>query len=497
MDNPLASDIADEGILQPLTLVLLNVRHRDRSPAVTLLTAADGSSRTSGAHRNLGLDVGRLAYQLSDRELRQFIGHVIRRARDADWGELPEDDRVRARALTAPARIIVGYRSDPARSISFDQAVRALIGLTHIRPPKAYGRAVERDAMADAALEALARPLATRRPILSSEETAWFAGRLTATERDAAALPSAPDVRAAEIVLTIVGGGRRNVARVNAGIRTLTAQRRVSANTRVDIAVELILRTVRTEHAADTSYSIGTRRAALHRAYRLPEIARLDGQSLQEGTSDAPLTLTRLRDAALGEIDDERDDDRLGRAQTELAVKAAYYMIVATPPALRRELVGLEEDEDLDERSLPVVLRAMLNTPRGVRQAYSVVENGRAGSPLVEVDDDGAPSRDDQGRPVTLDDALIRSTYTGRPKVGAPTTGAAAAALAWTRVLDAISELEKVTEVMSAVLDESGAPFVTHRGWPQSDVVKARHRIDFVDRQLGGWGDRHVRQSKD
>jgi hypothetical protein len=488
-ENDLRADIRTDGILQPVTLVALTIRHRDRSSAVALLSAADGSSRISSAHRLLGLDPADLIYNdRADRELRQLIGRIVR---SADPDSSTDGDLQALRVLTAPARIVIGYRPDEGSSASFDQAVRGLIGLTHIRPPKPYGRAVERDALGDAVLAALASPSRTRSRFIDDTVTRWFAGRISQTELHDAGLPSEPDVRAATIVWNLVAGDRRRIRRVNDGIRDLTAQLRPSPLTRVDVAVELILRTVRTEHASDAKYAIQTRRAAMQRAYRLPELAALRGATMQEGLDGSLLTLVELRNEALEELRSARDDDRLLPAQTELAVKAAYYMIVAEPSALRREVAGRDDDDETDERALSVVLRAMLNSERGIRQAYAVVKAGRSYGPLQLVSERGRFVVHN-GHRVTLTDSLVRSTFTGAPHVGAPTVGAVAAGHAWTAVTRAVTTLQEAVKEMSEILDESGVPFVENHGWTRTEVRDARDRIDVVDRRLGSWADRHA-----
>lgn len=62
--------------------------------------------------------------------------------------------------------------------------------------------------------------------------------------------------------------------RVNDGVRLLTGQQRPKRDDRVDIAVELILRPLRSQPKDSVNF-IRSRRAVLQRAYRLPEIANL------------------------------------------------------------------------------------------------------------------------------------------------------------------------------------------------------------------------------
>jgi hypothetical protein len=494
VQNPLADDIAAEGVLQPLALVMMTVQHEDGNPPVAVLTAADGSSRITAAHRLLAYDPAELTYGTAegDRAFRQLISRILRLVRERGWDGLSSREQRQVRALTAPARIIIGFEPEPGRGVTFDAAVRNLIGLTHIRPPQSYGPAVENDAKADAVLDALTRPLATRPGRITDDERLWYAGMLSPHEAEQRGFPHYPDVRAADITRALLHGGRATAARVNAGIRSLTARRSPSPNERVDIAVELMLRTVRTEHAAQHGYSIQARRAALQRCYRLPEITKQPDEPLLEGFDEAFYTLDELRDAALEEVrEGQGDDGTLGCAQVELATKAAYYMVTAEPMALRRELVGRDEHDPQDERALSVVLRAMLSTERGVHQAYAVILAGRRQTPLFEVDEDGGTTRDGDGQLRVLTDQLIRSTYTGRPSPKGPTTGAAGAARRWRELVTEVDRLEYAVKNMQAVPSDSGRSVVDEQGWPAPEVRKARDRLDWVSRRLARWADRH------
>jgi hypothetical protein len=491
--NPLVDDVAAEGILQPLAVVILTVEHNDGASPVQLLAAADGSSRTTAAHTLLKLDPAAVAYDLSqdERAFRQSIGRFLRLLRDRGWDGLSVEEQQRVRALMTPARVVVGFEPESGRSLTFDGAVRNLIGLTHIRPPRAYGAPVENEAKADAVLDVLARPLLTRPAHITPLERMWFSGLMTRTQAENAELPPYPDLRASDITRALLHGGRATARRVNQGIRSLTAKQQPSPNERVDIAVELILRPLKTERAADKGYSIAARRAALQRAYRLPEIAQQNDAPIIEGFADSDYTLEDLRDEALQDVEaGHGDDGRLEAAQVELATKAAYYMVVAEPMALRREGYGGDENTVRDERTLSVVLRAMLSRQRGVHQAYAVIRAGRSGESLFEVDEDGAPVMDARHRKRALTDDLVRATYTNRPVTKA-TTGAAGAARRWAEIVDEIDRLQSAVDELEGVRSDRGNRFVDERGWPDAQVRPMRDQLDRISRTLAAWADRY------
>jgi hypothetical protein len=503
--NPLASDVAVEGVLQPVTLVGMRIDHSNGAPSAHLLTAADGSSRTTAVHKILGLDAADLVYGIgsSDRLFRQQVGAILRLLREHGWAELADEDRRRVRALTMPARIVVGYRQEPGRGVSFNAAVRSLIGLTHIAPPLPYGAEVERDATADAVLDALRRPHRGRPPRISTDEARWYAAVMTPEERELAVLSPYADVRAADITRVLLHGGRRTTLRVNAGIRSITARSSPTAEERVAIAVELILRPWRTAHAGDENLSLTARRSALQRAYGMAEISRQPDEPLLEGLSDSEYTLEDLRDQALDEVAEglgRRKGQPLGPAQVELATKAAYYLILSEPMGLRREAppsARSRDDEAADQRSPSVVLTAMLATTRGVQQAYAVVARGRAGEPLWEVDEYGRLVRDAERNRTVLTDERVRTTYGGKGPRQHATTGLAAAEHAWHELVQSLAAMEKATKAVAAVRSAAGRSYLDEEGWPDNEVDAVRRRLDRVDHLLRSWQDRWAARQED
>ncbi|MFD5619894.1 hypothetical protein [Streptomyces yangpuensis] len=490
-ENPLADDISIEGVLQPLTVVPLTVHHEAGGVGPTsLLIAADGSSRISAVHGLLGLAPAVIAYQWG-RDVRTFrreVNRWLRLVQKQGWESLSPSERGKVRVLTVPARVVVGYAPDARAGVRFHTAVRNFIGLTHIRPPKPYGAATEHEAKGDAVLDSLAEAVRSRRARITPQEKRWFAG--VTTEEEAADEGFSPhrDVRAMEIVRGLLGGGSGTARRVNEGIRSLTAQQRPKRDERVDIAVELVLRPVRTEKA-DLQPYVRPRRAVLQRAYRLPETADLPAEAPLEG-SPGGRSLEDLRDAALKEAAQGLGvgDLKLGPAQTELAVKAAYYMVTAEPMALQTEGSGAARSED--SRSTVGVLRAMLARQQGVNQAYEVVRAGRAGRPLLEVDENGAPVRTASGVHRELTDALVRHTYKGEVLATA-SSGLPAARARWATVTASLDVLRQAVKDMEAVPvdDGAGMTVVAREGWEAEEITKARSLIDRIDRRLASWSE--------
>jgi hypothetical protein len=505
-NNPMADDIAIEGVLQPVTIVGMRVDHRNGAPSIHLATAADGSSRTAAVHSILDADAAQLVYGTtsSDRAFRQQVGAILRRLRERGWASLDEKDQNRVRALIMPARIVIGYRQESGRGIGFDAAIRSLIGLVHIAPPKPYGTDVERDATADAVLDFLQRPFRGHPPRITNGEAKWYAALVTAEELDSVGLPLHEDVRAADITRVMLHGGRRTTLRINSGIRSITSRSDISPDDRVAIAVELILRSWRTAHATDARLNLSARRSALQRAYGIPEIPRQPDEPLLEGFFDSPYELEDLRDQALREVADghgRRRDKSLGSAQVELATKAAYYMILAEPMALRREAGpsarARDDIEPSDQRSPSAVLTAMMATVHGVHQAYAIVKFGREGEPLREVGSETKIGNGDSDYPVVLTDELVRATYGGRGPRQSPQTGLAAAEGRWDELVDSVKVVERSVSLLAAVPNTAGRPYLDEEGWPEAEVDPVRRKLDRIDRRLAAWQDRWIDRKED
>ncbi|MEV6961337.1 hypothetical protein AB0M97_19480 [Streptomyces sp. NPDC051207] len=180
-------------------------------------------------------------------------------------------------------------------------------------------------------------------------------------------------------------------------------------------------------------------------------------------------------------------------AQTELAVKASYYMVTAGTMALQTEGSGAARAQD--SRSAVGILRAMLSQRRGVIQAYKVVRAGRLGRPLHEVDEDGGPICTDDGGYRELTDALVRHTYNGEALTEA-VVGLPAARARWTTVTKSVDNLRQAVSAMESVpAYESGDSLVKREGWDPPEIEKARRYLDKVSRTLADWADWYHEQN--
>lgn len=495
-ENSLNDDVKVEGVLQPLTLVGMRVDHANGAPSVHILTAADGSSRTTATHAILDVDPADIVYEFgsSERQYRQRVGAPLRAMQEKGWSGLDSAERGRLRALTAPARLVIGYQQERGRGVGFDSAIRSLIGLMHLAPPKVYGTEVERDAIADAVLDMLSLPRNGRSPRITLDESSWYSASITRDERDRLGLPPHDDIRAADIIRVFLHGGLATARWINEGVRRITARHDISIDTRVAMAVELILRTWRTAHPDDRL--IAARRSALQRAYALRDIRMQRDGFLIEGLGDSEATLEILRDQAVIEASEGHGrtaEKPLASFQIELLTKAAYYLVLAEPMALRREAPPTSrrlDDDPVDQRSPSAVLSAMISTVRGVHQAYEVVRQGRAGQPLWEVDARGKRTADEAGKPIVLTDELLRATYGGKRSGKTAKKGLAGAEVLWDEFIEQVDELELAMKRLQAVPSDSGRSHIDEQGWPKDQVEEVRDRLDEIRHTLRSWRSR-------
>ena|SRR6266511_3344090 len=138
----------------------------------------------------------------------------------------------------------------------------------------------------------------------------------------------------------------------------------------------------------------------------------------------------------------------------------------------------------------------MLSTTRGVRQAYSIVQCGRAGEPLWEVGEDGDPLVE-AGNFVVLTDERVRGTYGGRRPQRHAMTGLAAAQRRWDQFLDSLTAFEKLAKDLAAVPTAAGRSYLEEQGWPEDEIEPVILRMNRISSKLGVWQDRWMARNVD
>ena len=125
--------------MEAVWLVATTYQHRDGSAPTTTLTTAEGSSRCTAVHKLLDVRSADVPYDDNEAKLRADI----RKLNDAfDRGDLSEGQRIALRCERVPALILVGFRPHTSGATGFPTAVKSLVALRHVDPPKPWAKAL-------------------------------------------------------------------------------------------------------------------------------------------------------------------------------------------------------------------------------------------------------------------------------------------------------------------------------------------------------------------
>jgi len=458
-DNPLYEQIGEEGVLRPHTLVAINVSFTDPVEDIAIVSSADGSSRTASAHRNLNLKVrDLLTYLADDRAFRRYVGGLRERAEAAD---VTEAERRSIRSLTVPADIIVRIDPRPQLVTTSARAVRALVGLMHVQPPKEWSDQAKYDAQGEEIIEELLIDAA-----ITEMDRAYLAGQLTLHEAAEYGLPRHADERAGKIIQTF----RRNEGSVKRAIKRVTHQpiKRVTKKLIAKVAAELAMRSYRDPSDGD----LQTSRVGLQLAWSLKD------------AWDEPWKLSlrkpeEIRDAALRELGREGG---LGPNQVELAVLGSFELTRVRVLAQYSLTKGYQET---NLSSPAAILRQMAANRLGIQTLYQAVAEGRRGAPgFLRVDEAGHVWYSPEGETQMMTARWLRQTF--RPDQAAnPTpppieTPETEYRLRQDQIRSTIHGLRAQMTALALVRDDTGAELVRTRGWRPEDAVPLVRELNTV-----------------
>lgn len=467
-ENSLVDRIEEEGILRPLTITGVIATFESGDGAVAMVTSDDGSSRTSSSHRILGIDPNEVLYRYTtnDRVFRRYVGDLRQRLERGDQ-PVGEADLKAARALVAPAEIIVGFRPVGAGS-TMARATRALVGLLHVLPAKPWKPASALDAQGEEVVDELLSSGA-----ISEDEARLMTGLMTLDEAAEKGLADHHDERAGVILRVFAahhGAARR-------AIRRVTHLASTRDNRLIHTAVELAIRSFRT--GTDSPDAVHTSRVGLQLAYEMPEIIK-DSWDVTKRSPEA------LRDAALAEF--EEAGDKLGPGQIELAVLGGYHLArarVLTQYSMRKE-------SDVKNLSSPsTLLRRLVTTRRGILTLYQGLKMGRKGArafPVVDETGDLEVTRSGDQRAMTNDWLRREWAEPGEADIPSPASGVQTAASLYAARQEAIARtihgLAEHEESLAAILDEAGRPMIEVQGWSGDEVEPLIRKLSAVEEGL-------------
>jgi hypothetical protein len=143
-----------------------------------------------------------------------------------------------------PALILVGFRPHPSGNTVFPTAVKSLVALRHVDPPKPWGDGPENESLADEVLDEL-----YRQDLISAAQRDYFAGSYTRAEARAAHMPDDPVLRASEIVHLFTNPSERIEEAIRVAVTSQSTRKRITPKLLNDLATALILRAVADDRA--------------------------------------------------------------------------------------------------------------------------------------------------------------------------------------------------------------------------------------------------------
>ncbi len=469
-ENDWSTSIRSQGVMEAVWLVGTTFRHGDGSAAATTLTTAEGSSRATAVHGLLEIVSADVPYDDNDAGMRARM----KRLNEAfDRGERDAATIVALRCERVPALILVGFEPYLGGTTGFPTAVRSLVALRHVDPPKPWGEGPENESLADEILDEL-----LRRGLVTATERDYYAGSCTRAEARAAHLPDDPVLRAAQLVHLFTVGGDEVYDAIRVAVTSQSTRKRMTQKLMNDLATALILRAVPAERA-----DVDQVRRYLRHAFG--KVAHRRGAWKATSRPAAELV-----DAALREVADAiaADVAEPGPASVELAVRAAFPLVVDGRLNADR---GTSGNDQPDRRTPGEVLDAMRRQPHGIRQLGQALRDYARGAPIRAVDEDGAVRllEDGSGEQV-LSDVWLRNEF--------PPAGKAKAARPGDSPIDryeravgalggAMHELLRCFEELQCVVGDDGQPVVDGRGVEMRLTDPWRDTLRAVDEELLLW----------
>lgn len=468
-ENDWTRSISSQGVMEAVWLVATTYQHRDGSPPAVTLTTAEGSSRCTAVHKLLDLRSADVPYDDNEAKLRSDI----RKLNEAfDRGDLSEGQRVALRCERVPALILVGFRPHGSGTTGFPTAVKSLVALRHVDPPKPWGEGPENESLADEVLDEL-----YRRDLISATQREYFAGSCTRAEAEAAHLPADPVLRAAQIVELFTGKNELVNEAIRVAVTSQSTRKRITSKLMNDLATALILRAV-----AEDPAKVDQVRRYLRHAF---------GKSVHSGrwrsTGRTTEQLVKEASGEVGQMIRDRGTEP-GPASLELAVRAAYPLIVSGRLNADRGTAGNDQP---DRRTPSEVLDAMRSTVQGVHQLGQALHDFAAAIPIRAVDEDGQVKRtESEAEPQTVNDIYLRREFPPPGKAKAPRPGDTPADR-YDRALDALgaalASVDRAFAQLGEVRGDDDQPLVDARGVEPRLVEPWRTQLKRIDEEMIFW----------
>jgi hypothetical protein len=469
-ENDWRASIASHGVMEAVWLVATTYQHGDASAPVTTLTTAEGSSRCTAVHNILEVRSADVPYDDNEARLRARI----RKLNEAYDRGADKSDAIALRCERLPVLILVGFRPHPSGSTGFPTAVKSLVALRHVDPPKPWGDGPENESLADEVLDEL-----YRQNLISATKRDYFAGSCTRTEARAAHLPDDPVLRASEIVHLFMSSDERIEDAIRVAVTSQSTRKRITPKLLNDLATALILRAV-----ADDPAKIDQIRRYLRHAFG-KSVHRANWESTARNTDQlVKEALSEVRQAIVSGATDEP-----GPASLELATRAAYPLVVSGRLNADR---GSANNDQPDRRTPGEVLDEMRRSIQGVHQLGQALRDFADERPARAVDEDGQVRRlADGSDELTINDVYLRTEFPPPGKAKAPRPGDTATDR-YDNALNAfgvgLENLERAFDSLVQVAGHDGRPLVEAKGVDHRLVLHWRDLLKRIDEEMLVWG---------
>ncbi|MFE0570601.1 hypothetical protein ACFW21_00405 [Streptomyces albogriseolus] len=403
--NKPVPDIAEQGIMDPPIGVATTVQYASGETPSTIIVVREGSSRVSHGHYHLGVTAEDVLFNLprTASAMQAHINEINSSVSKADEDILPTE-RAKIRCAVTDFELIIGVVPDVPGAVDLSQAIKARVAQDHLNTKEPWSDEAKHTALAEECLIS-AR---TAGVIATDADADWLAGRLTAKEVTAHKIVPFMDDRAARAIHLfttsdpkIHNAVRQPIALVLTNEPTGRTKRpKITTKTKLPLAVELVARERR---GAALDGELARFRKTLTDA--LPSDLQ---KIVWRPTKRSPEELYQAAVKELDEVQDERP------ATTELRVRAAYVL------AKHGAISGPRHDAGPggDRRSAGAVLEALVDTKPGLRHLRQIIEDDRAGLAPRQVDDNGVPRKDGEGKDMPIDNEFLRTKLA--PKDGNP-----------------------------------------------------------------------------
>jgi hypothetical protein len=468
-DNDWRQSIASQGVMEAVWLVATTYDHADGTDPVTTLTTVEGSSRVTADHFLLKVRSAEVPYEEQEVKLRAIFRQLNVRLEAGPTG----DELIALRCERIPALILVGFRKHPSGNTGFATAVKSMVALRHVDPPKPWGEGPENESLADEVLDEL-----YRQGLISATKRDYFAGSCTRAEAKAAHLSDDPAIRAAQITELFLTGDSSIEQAIRVAVTSQSTRKRITPKLMNELATALILRA----NADEPGKTDQIRRYLKH---SFGKSAHREKWAATDRPTDqlAEEAMKEVHQALAGAAGSEP-----GPASLELAIRAAYPLIVSGRLNADRGSTG----DQPDRRTPGEVLDVMRQTPQGVWQLAQALNDFASGSSIRAVDESGQIKQltDKSGEQMVTDN-FLREEYPPAGKARAPRPGDTPTDHLNNRVSDLAHAMDRLNEAflaVAAVTGDDGRPMVETAGVDRKLCNIWRDHLGHIDEELVIWG---------